>query len=63
MEKVYEMVELGAGVGTRSAHGFCFALRGLGFRRVRPRILEAPQASEIGGVDGYRCPRTYRNRR
>ena len=38
--------------GFRS-HGFCFALRGLGFRRAGPRVLEAARASEIGGVHGY----------
>jgi len=40
--------------GFRSAQGFCFGLQGLGFRRVGPCILEAAQASEIGGVHAYR---------
>jgi len=30
-----------------------FYMLGLGFRRVRPRILEAARASEIDGVNGY----------
>jgi hypothetical protein len=41
----------------RRAERFSFCptrRRGLGFRRVRPRILEAARASEIGGGDGYR---------
>src|SRR5437899_2368276 len=37
----------------RASGWFLFCLRGLGFRRVGPRILEAARASEIGGVQDY----------
>src|SRR5712692_6020616 len=57
----------GVGSSCRSAHGFSFALRGLGFRRVRPRILEAARAPEMGGVhgwvDGYRLSTDVRRSR
>jgi len=61
MEKVYDVVELGAGVGASS---------GAWLRIWSGPVLVLPtvfvlscEASEIRGVDGYRCLRTYRNRR
>jgi len=50
MERVY----FGAGQLLSSWSRFGSVQRGLGFRRVGPRILEAAQASEIGGVQGCR---------
>ncbi len=56
MERVYFGAGflLSSGVCLRHASGFRPAQRGLGFWRVGPRIFEAAQASEIGGVDGHR---------